>query len=132
MHHSLVPFNTVFVALFFVSVGMLVDIDFVLHHWGKVLSLALIALTVNMAINATVFKILGETWGDSLYTGAILAQIGEFSFVLAAVGASSMIISKENYQLAVAVIVVSLLLSPLLISRMRRYALGGDELHKEP
>ena len=132
VHHSLEPFKTVFVALFFVSVGMLVDIDFVLHHWGKVLSLALIALTVNMAINATVFKILGETWGDSLYTGAILAQIGEFSFVLAAVGASSMIISKENYQLAVAVIVVSLLLSPLLISRMRRYALGGDELHKEP
>jgi len=121
VHASLEPFKTVFVALFFVSIGMLVDIGFIMDNWGKVLSLSLIVLLLNTAINALVFKLLGESWGDSIYTGSILAQIGEFSFILAAVGVSSAVITQADYQLAVAVIVVSLLLSPFLISYMRRY-----------
>ncbi|NWF35941.1 cation:proton antiporter [Mariprofundus sp. KV] len=122
VHQSLEPFKTVFVALFFVSVGMLVDVGFIVENWGKVVLLALIVLILNTAINASVFRLLGESWGDSVYTGSILAQIGEFSFILAAVGVSSAVISQADYQLAVAVIVVSLLASPFFIAHMRKYA----------
>jgi len=122
VHESLESFKTVFVALFFVSIGMLVDIDYVMAHWGSVLMLATTVLVLNTAINASVFRLLGETWGDSIYTGSILAQIGEFSFVLAAVGVSGAIITHDDYQLVVAVIAVSLLLSPFWINFMRRYA----------
>jgi len=126
VHHSLESFKTVFVALFFVSIGMLVDISYIIPHWGKVLSLVLLVLLLNTVINALVFRVLGESWGDSVYTGSILAQVGEFGFVLAAVGVSATIISQENYQLAVAVIVASLLLSPFWITYMRRYATTVD------
>ena len=85
-----------------------------------VLALALLALLMNTFINALVFRMFGETWGDSIYTGSVLAQIGEFSFVLAAVGAGSAIILPETYHLAVAVIAVSLLASPLWIAWMRK------------
>ena len=122
VHQSLEPFKTVFVALFFVSVGMLVDLGFILDNWGKVLLLTMVTMALNTAVNAVIFRLLGETWADSMYTGSILAQIGEFSFILAAVGMSSAIITQADYQLAVAVIAISLLVSPLLISRMRMYA----------
>jgi len=131
VHHSLEPFKTVFVALFFVSVGMLVDISFIIDNWSKVFALALMVLVLNTAINATVFRLLGESWGDSIYTGSILAQIGEFSFILAAVGVSSAVITQADYQLAVAVIVVSLLASPFFISHMRRYASHEQEIPAE-
>jgi len=128
VHHSLEPFKTVFVAIFFVSVGMLVDLNFVLQHWIEVLSLATLVLVLNTLINGIVFRLLGESWSDSMYTGSILAQIGEFSFVLAAVGVSSAIISQENYQLAVAVIVVSLLASPFWIGFVRRLFSGDTTI----
>lgn len=129
VHQSLEPFKTVFVALFFVSVGMLVDIGFILDNWGKVFVLTLIVLALNTAVNASIFRLLGESWADSIYTGSMLAQIGEFGFILAAVGVSSAVITQADYQLAVAVIVVSLLASPFLISRMRAYAMQAQGHH---
>jgi len=122
VHGSLESFKTVFVALFFVSIGMLVDIGFILPDWYKVIGLTLFALILNTIINGAVFRLLGESWGNSVYTGALLAQIGEFSFVLAAVGMTSGILADANYQLIVAVIAFSLLLSPFWISYTRRFA----------
>ena len=59
-----------------------------------------------------VILILGSNWQDSLYSGALLAQIGEFSFVLASVGLQANIIQGYAYQMTIAVIAIRLLLSP--------------------
>ncbi len=120
VHHSLESFKTVFVALFFVSIGMLVDIQFVLPHWFEIIGFTLLVLIINTFINGAVFRLFGESWGNSLYTGAILAQVGEFSFVLAAVGMSATILSHDDYQVIVAIIVTSLLLSPFWTSYFKR------------
>lgn len=96
VHHSLEPFKIVFVSLFFVSIGMMVDLGYILDNWGKVMVLSMLALLLNTGINALIFRLLGQLWQDALYTGAILAQIGEFSFVLAAVGVSSGIILQDH------------------------------------
>ena len=126
VQHSLDPFRVIFVALFFVSIGMLVDIHFLWSHLGQVVFLVAAAFATNTFINAVVFRLLRESWRDSLYVGALLAQIGEFSFVLVAIGYSSAIITFEGYQTAIAVIGVSLLLAPLWIMLVERLSKRTD------
>ena len=119
VHHRLEPFRVMFVALFFVSIGMLVDVPFVFENWGLVLPLVGAVFVGNTAINATMLRVLGDPWRYSIYAGAYLAQIGEFSFLLAAVGAHAKMITAFTYQLTVAVIALSLFLSPSWIALVR-------------
>lgn len=69
----------------------------------------------NTFINALVLRFLGTSWKESLYAGSLLSQIGEFSYVLGALALQSKIITKFGYQLTIAVISLSLLLSLLVI-----------------
>ncbi|HUS23784.1 MAG TPA: cation:proton antiporter [Candidatus Binatia bacterium] len=112
VHHRLEPFRTVFVALFFVSVGLLVSVPFVRENWLLVGVVTLGVFLCNTGVNAVIFRMLGDGWRYSLFAGAHLAQVGEFSFVLAAAGARESMISDVTYQLVVAVIALSLALSP--------------------
>ena len=112
VHHSLESFRIVFVALFFVSIGMLVDLNFIQSHWLQVSALVILVIITNTFINGAVLRMLGDNWRDSLYAGTLLSQIGEFSFVLAAVGIQSNIITNYGYQMTIAVISISLLISP--------------------
>ncbi|HKJ84380.1 MAG TPA: cation:proton antiporter [Mariprofundaceae bacterium] len=121
VYRSLEPFYVVFVALFFVSIGMMLDLDFFRAHFVLIIALVLAAFVTNTFINAFVFRMLGDSWPDSIYTAALLAQIGEFSFVLVALGAASQIISTEGYQLAIAVIALSLMLAPFWIFGIRHW-----------
>jgi CPA2 family monovalent cation:H+ antiporter-2 len=120
---SLESFRVVFMALFFASVGMLVDPDFILQYWWQILVLVLDLIVANTAINALVMRLLGRSWRDSFYAGALLSQIGEFSFVLAAIGFQAGVITDFGYQMTIAIVAVSLLVSPgwiLLVKRVLR------------
>ena len=112
VHHSLESCRIVFVALFFVSIGMLVDLTFIQSHELQVGALVILVIVTNTFINGTILRILGDNWRDSLYAGTLLSQIGEFSFVLAAVGIQSNIITTYGYQMTIAVISITLLISP--------------------
>ena len=116
VHHRLESFKVLFVALFFVSIGLLLDLRFLADHWLQASMLTIAALLTNTFINAFILKAAKFNWRDSLYAGLLLSQIGEFSFVLAAVGLQAAIISEYGYQLALCVISLSLLVSPLWIS----------------
>ncbi len=120
IHHSLLPFHVAFVAVFFVSIGMLVDLQFLLDEWPLILTLVFIALVINSVINAGALRLLGVEWRPALYAGALLAQIGEFSFVLAAVGRQAEIISDYGYSLAIEVIAISLIVSPIWITTVKK------------
>ena len=126
VHHSLEPFRVLFVALFFVSIGMLVDLGFLQSHWYQVGALIVLVLITNTFINAIILRMLGDNWRDSIYAGTLLSQIGEFSFLLAAVGIQAHIISDYGYQMTVAVISMSLLLSPAWIM-MVKYVLKIEQ-----
>ncbi len=115
IHNALEPLHIIFVALFFVSVGMLIDPNFLIKNLPVILLLVLLVLVTNTFINAVILKLMGECWKDALLTGVMLSQIGEFSFVLASVGLASGIVGKPAYQLTVAVIAFSLLVSPFWI-----------------
>jgi CPA2 family monovalent cation:H+ antiporter-2 len=116
VHTTLEPFRIVFVALFFVSVGMLVDLSFLRDQCWVILSLVIISYAVNSGITACVIKFLGRSWKEALYSALLLSQIGEFSFVLAAAGKEAGLISDYGYDLTLSVIAFNLLLSPAWIS----------------
>ena len=86
VQHSLEPFRVVFVAIFFVSLALMVDINFIRVHLLTILIVVLAILLSNLFINAIILKLLKQTWRESLYAGSVLSPIGEFSFILAAIG----------------------------------------------
>lgn len=116
VHHALEPFKVVFIALFFVSVGMLLDLNFLQENLIQTIALLVAAILTNTFINALVLRIAKYPWKDCIYSGILLSQIGEFSFVLAAVGLQANIINEFGYQLVLCVISLSLLVSPLWIA----------------
>jgi CPA2 family monovalent cation:H+ antiporter-2 len=120
VHQSLESFRVVFVALFFVSLGLMVDLQFIQLHILTISLIVSIILTSNLIINAFILKLMNHTWRQSLYAGAVLSPIGEFSFILAAIGFQIQAISDYGYQLIIAVIVISLLFSPLIIGLARK------------
>ncbi|MFH1173919.1 MAG: cation:proton antiporter [archaeon] len=120
---ALHPFRVILVALFFMYVGMLIDVHFFFINLGTVLLLVLFVFVLNTFINAIVLYFLGDTLGESIYAGSLLAQIGEFSFLLASIGLVSGFISSFDYQLIVSVIALTLLCSPFWILLVRRVLL---------
>lgn len=115
VQHALEPLKIVFVALLFVSMGMLIDIAFVRDNIVLLLLLVAGVLVTNTFINAFILRVLGNNWPVSLYSGALLSQIGEFSFVLATVGLQVGLINDFAYQTTIALIALTLLVSPLWI-----------------
>lgn len=120
IQHSLEAFRTFFMGIFFVSVGMLIDFGFILDHWEQIGLLVVAVIATNTFINAGVLRALKVPWSQSIYAGALLSQIGEFSFVLASVGYQGKIITEHAYQITVAVIAISLLVSSSWILLMRK------------
>ena len=119
-HQHLKPFEVVFVASFFVSIGTLIDLDFLAREWIMITVMVVLAFATNTGINAIVLRLCGCSWRRSLYGASLLAQIGEFSFVLALVGYQSDIIGEFAYQATLSVISLSLLVSPAWIAVMKR------------
>ncbi len=115
VQRALEPLKIVFVALLFVSMGMLMDLQFMQQHIWLLLALLLGVLLTNTFINAVILRLFGNNWPVSLYSGALLSQIGEFSFVLATVGLQAGVITQFGYQATIALIALTLLASPLWI-----------------
>ncbi|MFY0600106.1 MAG: cation:proton antiporter [Cyclobacteriaceae bacterium] len=112
MHDSLHSFRVILISVFFLSVGMLIDLEFLINNW-KIISLLVLGVYIsNHGINALSLKLLDNSWKESIYGGSLLAQIGEFSFVLASLGYHSEIISKFSYQLTIIVISITIFVSP--------------------
>ncbi len=120
VHDSLNAFKVMFVALFFVSVGLLIDLEFLVTNLGIIGLLVLLVFIANNAINTVILKLFGYSWKQSFYAGALLSQIGEFSFILGSTAFYAGIIEAYIYQLIISTIAISLLLSPFWISFSQR------------
>lgn len=108
------PFRDAFAVLFFVSVGMLFDPKILISHPLMVLS-TLFIIVVGKSIAAfLIVKAFGKATSTALTISASLAQIGEFSFILASLGVSYKLLPKEGYDLILAGAILSILINPLL------------------
>ncbi len=115
VEHLVQPVRDIFAAIFFVSVGMLIDPSEILTHWPIVLTFVAIVVAGNIVAVTTGAFFIGENVQNSLKTGMSLAQIGEFSFIIAGVGIATNATDSLLYSVAVAVSGITTLLTPWLI-----------------
>ena len=121
------PIQSVLLMVFFLSIGLLMDLAYIWHHLGAVLVLLLVITLGKTAMNIAVLRLLGEPWPRAFLTGVMLGQIGEFSFMLAALGLGNGLIEQDGHRLVVTVIALSLITSPLWIDVARRlHRLAGQ------
>ncbi len=112
---NLIPFKDVFTSFFFVSIGMLLDLGFVAEHPWLVLATVLLVIAAKTIIAGFTAFSLGHTFSGTVVVGLSLAQVGEFSFVLAGLGLTNGILTPSHFQLFLAVAIISMALSPFLI-----------------
>ena len=115
VEHLVHPIRDLFAAIFFVSVGLMIDPRLVLEHWGAVAVLAVVILigtTLSVTIGAFV---TGSGARTSIQAGMSLAQIGEFSFIIAGLGLALGATRSFLYPVAVAVSVLTTITTPFLI-----------------
>lgn len=111
----LIPFKDTFTSFFFVSVGMLLNLNFVLENIPVILATVLLVILIKAFVAGGTAFSLGHTFRGTVVVGLGLAQIGEFSFILAKAGQTYQILSEYNYQLFLAVTILSMAVSPFLI-----------------
>lgn len=114
------PIQSTLMMVFFLSIGLLLDINFIYDHWGMVLVLLFIITFVKTALNIGILHMLRLPWSQSFLIGVVLAQLGEFSFLLATVGYEVKIIDSYGQKLIIALTVLSLAFSPVWLSIARR------------
>ena len=115
IEHLILPVRDLFAAIFFVSVGMLIDPAIIARHWLAVAVLTIVVITgkfVGVSIGAF---LTGNSTRKSVQAGMSLAQIGEFSFIIAGLGISLNATRDFLYPVAVAVSAITTLTTPWLI-----------------
>jgi CPA2 family monovalent cation:H+ antiporter-2 len=110
---DIIPFRDAFMSLFFLSVGMLLDLTIVLRHPLLVAGIVITIITVKLLVSAGATRAIGIPLRISIFSGLALAQIGEFSFVLSQNGLKHGLMSPDIYQLFLAASVATMALTPL-------------------
>jgi CPA2 family monovalent cation:H+ antiporter-2 len=110
------PFRELFASLFFISIGMLVDLGAAAAHTGTVLLLALAVVVGKAVAVGAAVAALGWPSRTRILAALGLAQIGEFSFVLMAVGRANGMLAGDRYQVLLAAAVLTMLTTPLLVA----------------
>jgi CPA2 family monovalent cation:H+ antiporter-2 len=113
---DILPFQDVFTSLFFVSIGMLLDLGFVLAQPFLILFIATAILMLKTAAGAMAAIVVGLPLRTAILSGLCLSQIGEFSFVLAKTGVSYGLADDYHYQLFLAVSLLTMGVTPSLIA----------------
>lgn len=117
------PIFEVMIMVFFLSIGLLIDLSFLKEHIISVLALVFFAMCMKTVANYLILHMQGMERQEAGRIGAVLAQIGEFSFVLAAMGLEVKTIDLDSYKYVVAVISLSLMATPLWLFSLQKMRL---------
>ena len=119
---NVIPFRDVFTSLFFVSIGMLLDVRFLFAQPGQIGLLAAAVMGVKSGLVLLVVLLLGFPLRTGLLTGLALCQVGEFSFILFMRGAEVGLLGSRFYQLFLDVSVLTMGVTPFMIALAPRIA----------
>ncbi len=123
IEHLVTPVKNLFGAIFFVSVGMLIDLKLLLQYAGPVLLLTAIVVVGKTVFVSSGALIAGKPLRQAVQAGTSMSQIGEFSFIIATLGVTLNVTSNYLYPIAVGVSVITTFTTPYMI----RFA---EPLHK--
>lgn len=111
------PFRDVLLGLFFITIGMLLNVTLVLQNWWLVLLLLLLPVLFKFVLIAGLAKAFGASAGIAIRTGLGLAQAGEFGFVLLNQAGTLQLLDPFMIQLILASMVLSMLITPLILAK---------------
>ncbi len=126
------PFRDAFAVLFFVSVGMLFDPMILIREPGPVLATVLIIIVGKTVAAFGIVRLFGYGRSTALTISASLAQIGEFSFILAGLGVSLALLPERGRDLILAGAILSILLNPLFFAALDRWLPKGEKAEPKP
>ena len=99
MVRAIRPIQSILIMVFFLSVGLLIDLKFIAENFWTVLVVLLVVTLFKTAMNIGIMRLLGETWQRASLQGLTLSQLGEFSFLLAATGLAAGAIGEGGIRL---------------------------------
>jgi CPA2 family monovalent cation:H+ antiporter-2 len=111
---DMTPLRDIFSAIFFVSIGMLINLSFMAGNITSVIAIVLVIILGKFVICAATARLFGYTGKTIPLVGAGMTQIGEFSFVLAELGLGAGVISQHSYSLILASAMISIILTPFI------------------
>ena len=115
IEHVVAPVKNLFGAVFFISVGMMVNPQVIMEYWQPILVLSA-AVVIGMILFGTTGMLLsGQTLKVAIQSGFTLTQIGEFSFIIASLGMSLGVLDPTIYPIVVAVSVITTFTTPIFI-----------------
>ena len=115
IEHVVQPVKDLFGAVFFISVGMMVDPAVIAEYWGMILLLAVVVIGGMIIFGTLGMLLTGESLKVALESGFSLTQIGEFSFIIASLGMSLGVLNESLYPIIVAVSVITIFTTPYFI-----------------
>ncbi len=113
---DILPLRDTFGALFFVSLGMLADLQFIRENLAAIGIVVLAIIAVKFLIVTAITRFFGYGHKTVLMVGTGLVQIGEFSFILALMGRNEGLFSERLYNLTIAAAIITMLLTPFIMS----------------
>ncbi|MBS0011099.1 MAG: cation:proton antiporter [Bacteroidales bacterium] len=116
----ILPFRELFASFFFISVGMLLDLNFFVNNVAVIMAVLTIVFLVKTTIASLAVAVLKYPPRTVLLTGLSLFQVGEFAFILSKVGIQYNILTKEANQYFLAVSILSMVLTPFVIMYAER------------
>lgn len=119
---GILPYRDVFMSLFFISVGMMLNVDFFGQHFFSIILSTLLFIAIKSLLTLPAVLIQGYPLRAAIITSLSLAQVGEFAFVLAASGLEAGLFDMTAYQNFLAVSVLTMMLTPGLIAIAPRLA----------
>ncbi len=122
------PFRDVLMGLFFVSVGLMLDLGVVAQHWDEVLAILALLIFGKFLLIALLAGLFTQSWPVVMRVGSGLAQAGEFGFVLLGLTLANNLLTASMHQVILAAMVLSMLAAPLLVmagTRLARRLEGG-------
>jgi CPA2 family monovalent cation:H+ antiporter-2 len=117
------PFRDVLLGLFFVTIGMLLDLRALAEHFGAVAIVFVLLLGVKFAVIFVLARLFGNAKPTALRAAMMLAPAGEFGFVLLALATRNAVLTETTLQVVLAAALLSMLVTPIILARMERIVL---------
>ncbi len=116
---DLIPFRDTLLGLFFVTVGMQIEVSFLLAHLGEALGLTAALIIIKSVVVILLIR-FSQPWHVAFKTGLSLAQGGGFSFAVFASASDAGMMSADNIQLLIIVVAISMALTPFILNNLQK------------
>jgi CPA2 family monovalent cation:H+ antiporter-2 len=114
---KVLPFRDIFASFFFVSIGMLLDVKFLLQHPFLIILITLAVLVLKIITSSLSAILVGFPLRSAILVGLALCQIGEFSFILSESGVNHGLLNENMYQIFLSVAILTMAATPFILMK---------------